>query len=341
MPSFTPPKTILAFIPNWLGDVVMCTPALRALKAKYPDATLTVAGKGACCAVLAGLPWVDHLVPLPERPGFLRSFGLRDALRAHSPDVAVIFPHGFRTAWLAWLSGARHRLGVDRGGRWLLLTDALPRFREGGIAVPRYTALEYLEIAARAGAPGDGAGLELAADPGELAEVRGQLEPGRPVVCIAPGAAFGPSKRWLPERFAAVADALHRNLGAQCVLLTGPGEEDTRAEVLDAVEAPLLDCSGGQHSIGRLKATIAACDLLVGNDSGPRHIAIAFQKPVICVMGSTSPAYTESPWERGEVLRVDVDCGPCQKPHCTTDHRCMTGVTVARVIEAATRFLRP
>jgi len=158
-------------------------------------------------------------------------------------------------------------------------------------------------------------------------------------VGIAPGAAFGPSKRWLPERFAAVADRLHREHNAQCFLLTGPGEEETRDAVLRAAQTPLIEYHDGAPSIARLKAAIAGVDLLIGNDSGPRHIAIAFGKPVVCIMGSTSPAYTQSPWERGEVLRVDVDCGPCQKPICVTDHRCMTGITVERAVAAAAKWL--
>lgn len=339
MPPQFPPQHILAFVPNWLGDVVMCTPALRAIKRRYPEARLTVAGKAACCAVLSGLPWLDGALPIPERPGFWQSLALRPTLRDARPDMAVIFPHAFRTAWLAWLSGAPTRIGVDRGGRRLLLTQPLPRYRENGVTVPRYTALEYLELATSLGATPDDEGLELVADPAEMDAVRALLDPQKPTVGIAPGAAFGPSKRWLPERFAAVADRFHRELGAQCVLMTGPGEEDTRAAVLDAAETPLIDCSGGQHSLERLKATIASVDVLIGNDSGPRHIAIAFKRPIICIMGSTRPAYTESPWERGAVLRVEVDCGPCQRPHCVTDHRCMTGVTADRVVEATRPFL--
>jgi heptosyltransferase-2 len=159
------------------------------------------------------------------------------------------------------------------------------------------------------------------------------------VVGIAPGAAFGPSKCWLPERYAAVADALAERAGARCVLLTGPGEEATREAVLSAARHPLIECHGGAPGIARLKATIARLDLHIGNDSGPRHLAIAFGKPVICIMGSTSPRYTDSPWERGEVLRVDVDCGPCQQPTCATDHRCMTRIDVPRVVDAALRHL--
>jgi heptosyltransferase-2 len=159
------------------------------------------------------------------------------------------------------------------------------------------------------------------------------------VVGIAPGAAFGPSKRWLPERFAAVADALHESSNAQCLLFTGPGEEDTRDAVLAAARHPLLDVQQPAPSVAKLKAGIAELDLLIGNDSAPRHIAIAFGVPVICIMGPTAPAYTTSPYERGEVIRVDVDCGPCQKPTCVTDHRCMKQITVAHVVDAARQFL--
>jgi heptosyltransferase-2 len=338
-PADCSPSAILVFLPNWLGDAVMCTPALRALKRRYPEARITAAGKGACCAVLEGFPWADRLLPLPERPGLFKSLALRASLRAESPELAVIFPHAFRAAWLAWLSGASERIGLDRGGRRFLLTRVLPRYTVNGRAVPRYTALEYLDIAALADASDDGQGLELAADPAEIAAFRARVEPGRRLVGIAPGAAFGPSKRWLPERFAAVADTLQREHNAQCLLMTGPGEEETRDAVLRAAQTPLVEYHGGAPSIARLKAAIASVDLLIGNDSGPRHIAIAFKKPVVCIMGSTSPAYTESPWERGEVLRVDVDCGPCQKPHCVTDHRCMTGVTVECTVAAAAKWL--
>ena len=333
------PKHILVFLPNWLGDAVMATPALRALRHHYPDATITATGKGSCCAILTGLPSVDRWAPLPDRPRFWQSFALARRLRVDKPDLAVIFPNSPRATWLAWLSGASYRIGFARGGRGILLTKALPRFRAGGSRVPRYTALEYLAVVNALGAVTDDEGLELAVTDQERATVREYLDPNRPVVGIAPGAAFGPSKRWLPERFAAVADRLHQECNAHCVLMTGPGEEATRDAVLAAAKFPLIQCHDGKPSIERLKATIAEVDILLGNDSGPRHIAIAFKKPVICVMGSTSPLFTESPWERGEVVRIEVDCGPCQKPVCVTDHRCMTGVTVDRVVEATKAHL--
>ncbi len=335
------PQHILALVPNWLGDVVMATPALRALHRRFPEARLTVAGKGIACDVLADTPWIDACHAFPARMPLRQLYRTARALAPAARDGCVVFPHSFRAAFLARATGAPRRAGQDRAGRGLLLTDRVAPYREQGRITPVYMAQEYLAVVAALGAEDDGQGLELHAHPDHVAAVAAYLPPGGPVVGIAPGAAFGPSKCWLPERYAAVADALAERAGARCVLLTGPGEEDTRNAVLRAARTPLIECHGGKPSIARLKASIARLDLLIGNDSGPRHMAIAFKKPVVCIMGPTSPRYTDSPWETGKLLRVDVDCGPCQQPFCATDHRCMTRISVDTVVEAALPWLVP
>ncbi|HNR36061.1 MAG TPA: glycosyltransferase family 9 protein, partial [Candidatus Hydrogenedentes bacterium] len=222
--------------------------------------------------------------------------------------------------------------------RTVLLTRAVAFPREEGKRVPIYTAEEYLRLVAKIGCEDDKGGLELHADPVEAGRIRSLFQGGGPRIGIAPGAAFGPSKRWPVERFAAVADALYNDVSAECLLLTGPGEDALRRQFLEAAKNPVVQLDG-QGSVGRLKAAISQLDLLIGNDSGPRHVAIAFHVPVLCIMGPTSPLYTHSPYERGRVVRVDVDCGPCQKPVCETDHRCMTRITVETVVETAKDIL--
>ena len=335
----SPKERILALAPNWLGDVAMASPALRALRRRFPDAELAVAGRSAACQLLEGLAWIDRLIPLPSRPGSAAMLRLARVLAPHARTAAIIFPHSFRAALLAWLAGAPRRSGYAVGARSFLLTDRVAPHREDGRLTPVYMALEYLGLTTALGCEDDGKGLELHADPEHVAAVRTYLRRRGPIVGIAPGAAFGPSKQWPAQRYAAVADALTERVGAQCVLMTGPGEQDTRQAVLSAARHPLIECHGGEPSIARLKATISQVDLLIGNDSGPRHVAIAFKKPVVCIMGPTSPRYTASPWERGEVLRVDVDCGPCQQPVCTTDHRCMTRIAPEMVVDAALEWL--
>ena len=338
MQQAQPVRHLLAIAPNWIGDIVMATPALRALTQRFPAARFTVAARQGGCDLLAGLPWITDFLTLPAKSGVGEMRHLAKALGTQ-PDLCLILPHSFRAALLAWSLGARQRVGHDRGGRSLLLTHRVPPHREGGKITPIYMADEYLTLAAAVGAVDDQRGLELATSEADQAAVRAHLPEGRPIIAIAPGAAFGPSKCWPPERYAAVADALHTRHGAACLLLTGPNEEKTRDAVLSAAKHPLIDPQGEKPTLGKLKAAIQASTLLIGNDSGPRHIAIAFQRPVICIMGPTSPRYTTSPYEKGRLLRVDVPCGPCQKPICTTDHRCMTQITPDTVLAAAQEIL--
>ncbi|MBN2311614.1 MAG: lipopolysaccharide heptosyltransferase II [Candidatus Hydrogenedentes bacterium] len=333
-------KHILAILPNWVGDVAMCTPALRALHRRFPEAELTVVGRGSGCALVNGLPYIAHRIAVPARPGLAELVRVGRSARPYARDAAVVFPHSFRAALLAWLTGAGRRIGYRRGGRSLLLTEAVEPHRENGRIEPIYMSEEYLGLVAALGAEDDGQGLELVADPEATGQVRARLPGAGPVVGFAPGAAFGPSKRWPAERFAAVADALSEQAGARCVLLVGPGEEDTRDAVLAAARTAFIRCDGGTPTIDMLKATIAQLDLLICNDSGARHVAVAFGVATVCILGSTSPRYSEGPYERGEVLRVEVDCGPCQKPVCETDHRCMTRVSSEWVTERALHWLK-
>jgi heptosyltransferase-2 len=317
----------------------MCTPALRALHRRFPQAAVTVAGSQAACELLRGLPWFAELIPIVPQAGLPALLVAGRRLRKNARDLTVIFPHSFRAALLARLTDSPRRIGYHRGGRAFLLTDRVPPPAENGEIVPVYMVTEYLELVKVLGCEDDGQGLELHADPDAVDAVRGRLAHGGPRVGIAPGAAFGPSKLWPAERFAAVADRLAERAGAQCVLLTGPGEESIAEAVTTAAQRPLLRCDDDRPSIRTLKATVSQLELLICNDTGARHVAVAFHVPTVCLMGPTSPRYTEGPYERGRILQADVDCAPCQKPTCETDHRCMTQITVDRVAETAIQVL--
>jgi len=330
---------VLALLPNWIGDVAMCTPALRALHARYPKAELSVAGRAGACDLLAGLPWIHNRIVLPPRPGIWAIPTLSNELKPFAHDVVVVFPHSFRAAMLARLSGAKHRLGYARGWRSALLSQTANPHREGGRIRPVYMAREYLDLVAVLGCDDDGDGLELVADPDIVSKVAKKLPQGKPRIGIAPGAAFGGSKRWPAERFAETVDALTERTDATCVMLTGPGESDLRMELLGHAHTELVECHEGTSTIEDLKATVSQLDLLICNDSGARHVAIAFGVPTVCIMGPTKPEYSAGPYEKGQVLRIDVDCGPCQKPVCRTDHRCMTGISPDWVVDTALRIL--
>ena len=332
-------------LPNWIGDVAMCTPAIRALYRRFPHASIIAIGKKACCDLVQGLPYIAETYPLPPRPTLRAMVYHARRLARYKPALAVVFPHSFRAALFAWMTGARQRIGYDRGGRAWLLTHRVAPYREDGQIVPIYMTKEYYGLVAALGCSEDEHGLELCATEEARRDVAAQIgerTPGVPIIGFAPGAAFGPSKRWLPERYAQVADALAETLNARCVLITGPGEEETRDAVLKAARTPLILYDAGKPSVEKLKAVIAQLDLLIGNDSGPRHIAVAFKVPVVCVMGSTSPRYSEGPYELGCVVRVnDVPCSPCQKPVCELGHHaCMTHIQADDVARVAREIVQ-
>jgi heptosyltransferase-2 len=260
-------------------------------------------------------------------------------LKKCRPDVVVVLPHSFRSALIAWLSGAPRPGGYGRNGRGLLLTDALAPYRERRRIQPVYMAREYLGLVQALGCQDDGEGLQLHADTERVEDVRHLLTGAGPLVGIAPGAAFGPSKRWPVQRFARVAALLHECAGARCVVLTGPGEEELRRAFDNVPSVQNIRPDDETGSVSWLKAIVSQLDLLVCNDSGVRHIAVAFGVPVVCIMGPTSPCYTEGPYEKGHVIRADVDCAPCQDRVCKTDHRCMTRIEPEQVVAAALEYL--
>ena len=235
-------------------------------------------------------------------------------------------------------------MGYDRNCRGWLLTDRIDPPRRDGRIYPENMVDYYLRLCTHLGCPPEEKRVELhlSAEAEALAESRLRefgIREGH-VIAINPGAKFGSSKCWLPERFAEVADALIERTGDHIVILSAPGE----AEIVQAIEGhmrhstiPLYPTGAG---LNYLKSVIRRCRLLITNDTGTRHFAVAFGLPVVVIMGSTQSSYTDVNLEKTIIVRVEVDCGPCQKKVCRTDHRCMTRITSEMVLAAAEEALR-
>jgi len=162
-----------------------------------------------------------------------------------------------------------------------------------------------------------------------------------PLIVISPGAKFGASKCWMPDRFAAVADQLIESTDAAVIVTCGPGEESIARQIGVAMKRRGLVFDEPLLSLGELKSLIRRSDLLICNDAGPRHLAKAFDVPVVTVFGPTHPDWTATSYEKERIVRIDVDCGPCQQRVCPLGHhQCMTGVTVDRVFAEATALLQ-
>jgi heptosyltransferase-2 len=353
MAARIPAERLLVRCPNWVGDVVMATPALRCLRRNYPDARLTLLVRPHLCKLLEGAPWYDDVI-LYERPrarGARRvcaeAAGFRRAAReigARRIDRAVLLTHSLRSALLAKLGGARRRLAYTRGDQSWLLTDAIRWPRDNGRRVPLPKVEAYLELCRYLGCEGaDDTRQELffsEADAGRAeALVAAAGGDGRPIFGIVPGASYGASKFWDVERFARVADALAERYDWQPALLCGPGELALGRAVGEAMTSHALLFPPEVFGLEALKPMVARCKLLVTTDSGPRHVGTAFDVPTVVLMGPTDPRHTQSDYARAVVVRRDVPCGPCHRRACPRDHACMKAITVEMVLDAATTLL--
>jgi heptosyltransferase-2 len=345
-------EKIAVVLPNHLGDVVMATPALRALRRGRPDAEITGVVRASLLGVLRGSPFLDRLVAhdIYRSRGKLAQFRARLAVASdlRGSDVALVLPNSFASALLAFASRARVRVGYARRGRSLLLTDPVPAPRERGsgaraiigrgrfvpLAMERY----YLDLVRRLGAPDLGTQVELFREPDAERECDSLFAShglgARPLVCLAPGAGFGPSKLWPLEYVAEVARSLVAD-GADVALVHGPGEGGLASEIATRAGVGLAMLGGDGMSLSLLKSVLARAQLLICNDAGARHIAAAFEVPTIVLMGPTAVGYTNLNLKRTKLLREPVECSPCQLKVCPIDHRCMTRLLPAKVLAEA------
>ena len=343
------PKRILVRGPNWVGDVVMATPMLRAVRAQFPDAHLSVLLRGHLAPLLESADFVDEILTIErsDGKGLRRSRGIGRRLKPLGFDLALLLTNSLSSALEVFFAGIPRRIGYAGDGRSLLLTQALPRSR--GLfrrPKPRPMVDSYLSIAEAIGARGVGRNYTLPiTKDDELAAATwfgaADLETGNgPIVGINPGAHFGSSKTWVPSRFAAVADRLHQEQHASIYLMGGPGEEDLLNEVSQQMIAPHFNSAERIAPLGILAAVLERMDLLITNDTGPRSVAQAVGTPTVVIAGPMDTGWTAANLELSRVLYKDVDCGPCNRPVCRTDHRCMTQIDVVEVVAASIEMLQ-
>ncbi len=377
------PRSILIVLPTWVGDFVMATPALRAVRRRFPDVKITLLAEENLADLIRGGDWMDEVIfwpPRNRRSILHRTYRrLIGSLRSRRFDLALLLPNSFRSALLARLVGAKRRVGYDRDGRGRLLTDRIAasdagarrftsrsrlgphaplrsrlgfwsRFgfwsRLGLHGPPRPIVEHYADLVEAIGCDRPGDSLELFCTTDCDGAVQGRLETlgiadHRPLVVISPGAKYGAAKCWMPERFAAVADRLIEGDAAAVVVTCGPGEESIARAIGDAMQRGGFVFDQPRLSLGELKSLVARCNLLICNDAGPRHLAKAFGAGVVTIFGPTHPEWTATSYPAERIVRIDVDCGPCQKRECPPGHlKCMTGVTVDAVLSAAVELLR-
>ncbi len=338
---------ILVIQTAFLGDVVLTTPLLRELDRANPDATITVVTTPLGAATLAGLPFIDELIPFDKKEkdkGLAGMWRLIARLRRERFDLAIAAQRSGRTGLLVRASGAKTRVGFEgAAGAWAYTVNA--RWDPGRHAVHRYLAL--------AGPCGSN---PEAADPDPVLAILPQarervaallseagIDRGDGVVAIAPGSIWG-TKRWTPEGFAAVAAGV-RALGPMPVLVGSPQEAELCNQIaaLAGGGVPVL---AGRTGIPDLAALCARASAVVTNDSGPGHVASAVGTPVVAIFGPTVPAFGYTPYgTANRIVELDgLDCRPCDRhgPQVCPlgHHRCMKDIEPAIVMRALSDVLR-
>lgn len=343
---------IVVFLPNWVGDVVMATPALRALRSAG-DAHLTYFGRRVALDTLDGTTWADEMIvdESKKAPRVLAYWKTARRLRRGRFDLAVLLPNSFRVAVLARAGGIRRLAGYDRDGRGWLLSDKLSPLRdEKGAFRPLPTIDYYNALIERIGVAVGSRRMELPTTSEGEAKAEALLkeagaDSSRPIVMLNPGASFGPSKMWAPDRYAAVADALIDRQGAQIIINAAPNERAIAAEVAAAMKRkPLLSFADRDNTLAMLKSLVRRCRLLITNDTGVRHFGAAFGIGVVTLFGSTDPVWAQIDYDQERLVRVGVPCSPCQKKHCPQPpgpvfHQCMSAITPEMVLKSAEELL--
>ena len=336
------------FLPNWIGDVVMATPALRSLRVQADRQGDTLIGvmRSYVADVLEGLNLFDEIVIITKGK---RSQGERSnsqTLRAAKLDRVVLQTNSISSAFSAWRSGAKERIGVVRDARGPLLTTRVYESRRGGkrIALPPIDS--YLNLAYAAGADWQPPTLQLATtrEDEEAADAvwnRLNLPSGERVVVLNSGGAGGPAKNWPARNFAQLAVRLAGE-GLSVLVNCGPAERDTAREIERIASnrrvVSLADWPTGDAwrvPLGLSKAVIRRARMLVSTDSGPRFFGIAFGKPVVSLFGPMGPHATRTHYPRETPVSLNLDCQPCEKAVCPLGHhRCMRDLSVERVYRA-------
>jgi heptosyltransferase-2 len=337
-------RKILIRSVNWIGDAVMTTPALSVIREQFPHAEITILANAMVSQLFLHHPGIDTIITfdrLGKHRGIAGRLRLAAELRKHKFDLAIILPNSFDSALVPWLAGIPTRIGKCSDGRTLLLNR---RFNPEKPAGACHEVEYYLNLMQHFGITGSCTRPQLSITAEEenratalLAEL--SIRPDDFVLGINPGASYGSAKRWYPDKFAQVARRLAAEWSAKVVIFGGPGETAIAADIENRLEGAAVNAAG-KTSVRELMALIKRCNFFITNDSGPMHIAAAFDVPLVAIFGSTDHTGTSPYNNNSVVVRNNVECAPCKLRECPTDHRCMTTVTAESVISAALELFK-
>jgi len=335
--------------PNWLGDAVMCEPALSQVRTIFPHAEITLLVKPPIADLLAQHPAVNRTLVYDDRgrhAGLVGKWTLAGVLRRHRFDLAILFQNAFEAALLSFLAGIPRRFGYATDGRSLLLTDPVSLPSRNG---QKHQVEYYWDLLKPLGGHGPAPSPRLFVTAEESASITRRLADAGigasdPVIGVNPGSTYGHAKRWLPDRYAEVVNRVLQDVQAQMdgrvgvAIVGAKGEERLGKAIAEQIKTRTVVCSG-QTTVRELMALVKRCQLFLTNDTGPMHVAAAFKVPLVAVFGPTDWQTTSPYGINAQLVRQPVSCAPCLLRECPIDHRCMTAVTVEQVYGAALQHL--
>jgi heptosyltransferase II len=331
-------RRVLVVAMDTLGELVMSLPALRTMRAAFEDAELAVLVKDDLASFFDGMGWIDEVIPYAvPRIGLRRK--VVNKIRERRFDLAMVLSNSFQSALWVTLAAVPRRVGYATEGRGLMLTHR---------ATPAADALQGHQVHYWLGMLRDTLGIAsiphvqehmLELDNASLKRARAWLREhnvrsDKPLIAMAPAAAYGPAREWPPVRYSALISWLARTYGAQCVLVGTRSERKKCEQVAAKVHSGAI-MAAGDTDIGELKALLSLCDGFVGNDSGAMQLAAAVGIPTVGIFGSTNPAKTGPLGAKASSIYHRIDCSPCFQRTCPYSHyNCLLWVTPHEIADA-------
>ncbi len=337
--SLMEPKRVLAMqTGGWLGDMVLLSPALKALREQWPEAEIALMVRPLVAEFMSHHPCVDHLLVYDKRGADRGWRALNRWARAISgSDIAIVWhPTSIRSAFLPWLAGIPVRVGSRFNGRGILLTHSCAN-RTNIHEVERYLqVLEAIQVSPNHAELYYWHGASEQAFVEDWLERQG-VDRSVPLVAVHLGTTWE-TKRWPAERFTEVVNTIVNRKSCQVVLVGSSDGHEHGNTFRERVAVPYID-GVGRLDLLQFGALMEHCATLLTCDSGPMHIAAAVGIPVVGLFGPTSPQRHRPYGEGHTVLRHEISCGPCYRRVCPHAHECMTQIGVGEVVEAITTKL--
>ncbi|MGE5606047.1 MAG: lipopolysaccharide heptosyltransferase II [Bacteroidota bacterium] len=330
------PKRILYYQPYNIGDVVLSTPLIRALKNAYPEATIDIMVLPKTAGIAKCIPHINQVI-VYNKDGDQKLKGLWQLgcyLRKQHYDLAITTSHSTRSALVTWLSGARYRIGSPLQGGFLFLTHPVREEMQ-----LKHQSEVFLEFLKPLGIENQDSRLELHVNPEDIQNIRRKLSltSDRPILVVSPFGKVTPTKNWA---FDNCSKFLKMAASQGDLYLIGAKIDQPELEKINSLARGVAQVLGGILSLGELVALIKIANVVVTVDAGPLHIGNAVNTPVVALWGPSVLGIWGPRGNKDIIIRHQLDCQPCQKYKTCMDTQCMKSIQAEEVYAAVTKILQ-